>query len=106
MKRKRQGPEPIRIEAETDRLYLGTQSTCVIDDPRAGRKIVIEKSGSNSATVWNPWIAKAQAMPDFGDDEWATMVCVETVNAAENAVTLAAGQKQTMAAKIRVSPRG
>jgi glucose-6-phosphate 1-epimerase len=105
MKRKQQDPQPIRIAAETDRLYLNTQSTCVIDDPKGGRRIVIEKSGSDSTVVWNPWIAKAKAMPDFGDEEWPNMLCVETANAAENAVTLSANRRHRMEAGIRIEPR-
>ena len=33
--------------------------------------------------VWNPWSEKAAAMSDFGDEEYARMVCVEAVQATE-----------------------
>ena len=101
---KSQGPDPIRFTAETDRLYLNTRATCVIHDPGWQRRIVIEKSGSDSTVVWNPWIAKSKAMPDFGDDEWPGMLCIETVNARTNAVTLTTGQTHTMRATIHVEP--
>jgi len=52
---------------------------------------VVGKSGSATTVVWNPWVAKAKAMPDFGDDEWTGMLCVETANAMDGAVTLAPG---------------
>ena len=40
------------------------------------------------------------ALPDFGDDEWPGMICVETANAADSAVTLAPGQTHRMSAGI------
>jgi D-hexose-6-phosphate mutarotase len=52
--------------------------------------------------VWNPWIAKAKAMGDFGDDEWPGMVCVETCNVADHAVTLEPGKTHAMTARIEV----
>ncbi len=101
----RQDDQPITIEAETDRDYLNTAATVVIEDPAAGRSITIEKSGSNSTVVWNPWIDKAAKMPDFGDDEWPGMVCVETANISADAVTIKPGKSHVMQAKISVSPR-
>jgi glucose-6-phosphate 1-epimerase len=101
-KRKRQGDEPIRFSGETDRVYLNTMGECVLDDAGANRRIVIAKRGSRSTVVWNPWAAKAARMPDFGDDEWPGMVCVETANADHNAVTVAAGQSHVMEASIAV----
>jgi glucose-6-phosphate 1-epimerase len=97
-----QGAEPIRITAETDRIYAPTRAACVVDDPGWGRRLVIEKEGSDSTVVWNPWVAKAKAMPDFGDEEWPAMLCVETCNVRAQAVTLAPGQTHTLAATIRV----
>jgi len=94
--------EPIAIAAETDRVYLGTTGTVTIEDPGWKRRIVVAKSGSSTTVVWNPWIAKAKAMPDFGDDEWSGMVCVETANAMDDAVTLAPGASHVMTATLEV----
>ncbi len=38
--------------------------------------------------VWNPWVAKAKALADFGDAEWTQMVCIETCNVSDFAVEL------------------
>lgn len=100
--RMRQGDEPIRFAAETDRAYVNTEAACVLDDAGMGRRITIAKSGSRSTVVWNPWSAKAARMGDYGDDEWPEMVCIETANIYDNAVTVAPGQAHTMAAQIRV----
>jgi glucose-6-phosphate 1-epimerase len=102
MTRKRQANDPIVITAETDRLYLDTLATVTVDDPVLARRIVVSKTGSRSTVLWNPWVAKSAAMPDFGDDEWAGMMCVETVNAADNAVTIAPGERHTMTAAVSV----
>ena len=100
--RKRQDEAPIRITGETDRVYLHTRDACVLDDPTPGQRIVVEKDGSETTVVWNPWIAKAAAMADFGDDEWRRMLCIETANAGENTVTLAPGATHLMEAVVRV----
>ena len=96
-----EGAAPIRITAETDRIYMNTRSTCVVHDPGWQRRLVVEKTGSETTVVWNPWIAKAKAMPDFGDDEWPAMLCIETCNVREHAVTIAPGQSHAMGAVIR-----
>lgn len=101
---RREPEEPLKVVEEADRLYCGTQATCVIESPGMGRRIVIDKSGSNSTVVWNPWVEKAQAMPDFGDKEWPQMMCVETANAAEDRVTLGPGATHAMEAAIRLEP--
>jgi D-hexose-6-phosphate mutarotase len=98
-----QGSDAIRFTGETDRVYLQTQATCTIHDPGRRRRIVVAKHASDATVVWNPWVAKAQAMPDFGDDEWPGMVCVETANVNVHGVTLAAGGRHTMTATIDVA---
>jgi len=91
------------IAGETDRVYTGATGEVTIEDPGWGRRILVRKEGSATTVVWNPWIAKARAMPDFGDDEWAGMLCVETANAMSDAVTLAPGATHVMAVTIEVS---
>ena len=90
--------EAIRITSEVDRVYLNTSGPVEIQDPRLARKIRIEKQGSNSTVVWNPWIAKSQQMPDFGNDEYQRTVCVESGNVASNELSLAPGRSSTLTA--------
>lgn len=92
----------IRIDREIDRIYLGTAGAVEICDPGFGRTIRVEKSGSNSTVVWNPWVRKSKAMTDFGDEEYHTMVCVETVNAAADRRTLLPGGTHALTQKISV----
>ena len=91
----------IRIGSEVDRVYFDTVATVEILDPGFARKIRIEKSGSNSTVVWNPWIEKSKRMPDFGDDEYLQMVCVESGNVAKNQITLPPGKRTAL--KVVVS---
>lgn len=105
MARKPAGSAPLRLVAETDSVFLGTQAACVLDDPSGGRRIVVEKDGSATTVVWNPWAEKARAMSDLGDDEWRRMLCIETANAADDRITLPPGQRHPMQARIRVEPR-
>lgn len=88
--------EEIKIAAETDRIYLNTSSTVEILDPKWQRRIRVEKSGSLSTVVWNPWIAKAQRMSDFGDEEYLQMLCVESGNVAENMISLPPGKSSSL----------
>ena len=105
MKEVLEGVAPIKITGETDRVYLDTAADCVIDDPKLNRKITISKTGSDSTVLWNPWINKAKAMSDFGDDEWPGMLCIETCNVGQSAVKIGPGESHRMVAEVRVSPR-
>lgn len=100
--RKTQPAGAFTLSGETDRVYLNTPDTVAVDDAGNGRKLVVSKSGSASTVVWNPWIDKAKAMADFGDDEWPGMLCVETANAAENVVKLAPRARHAMRATVAV----
>jgi D-hexose-6-phosphate mutarotase len=88
--------DALRIAAEVDRIYCDTTGTVEILDPGLKRKVRIEKSGSASTVVWNPWIAKAQQMSDFGNDEFKRMLCVESGNVAKNKVTLPPGKSAVL----------
>ncbi|MDD3155361.1 MAG: D-hexose-6-phosphate mutarotase [Victivallaceae bacterium] len=92
----------ILFDRETDRIYPDSAEECVIVDPRFGRRIRVSKRGSRSTVVWNPWIAKSKAMPDFGDEEYHRMVCVETANVRDDARTLAPGEEHTLGFTVAV----
>jgi len=97
-----EGAAPIRITAETDRIYLNTQSACVVTDATWQRRLIVEKTGSHTTVLWNPWIEKSKRMPDFGDVEWPRMLCIESCNVRDYAVTLEPDQTHAMTATVRV----
>jgi glucose-6-phosphate 1-epimerase len=101
-KRKKMGNEPLRVAKETDQVHLSTKSTCVVHDPVWNRRIIVEKNGSHSTVVWNPWIDKTKGMSDMAPDDWKEMICVETANAADNAVHLPPGTSHKLTALIHV----
>lgn len=92
----------IRFNGEVDWVYSDTADAVEIVDPEFGRTIRVEKSGSLSTVVWNPWIDKAKAMADFGDDEYHQMVCVEAANALEDSRLLLPGVTQVLTQKISI----
>jgi glucose-6-phosphate 1-epimerase len=93
---------PLTLAKETDSVYLDTPDTLVVGDPGWARRIVVAKQGAASAIVWNPWPEKAAAMSDLGADNWRGFVCVETGNAADNRIALAAGAEHRMTTSIAV----
>lgn len=86
----------IKFDGELGRIYVNTKATCVIEDPQLNRRIRIEKSGSLSTAVWNPWDITASKMDDLGVNEWRDMVCVESANAVGNPVTLTSGESHSL----------
>lgn len=102
--RKRETAEAIKITAETDRVFLDTKTTIEIVDEELRRVIHIEKEGSLSTIVWNPWATRSQQMPDFGNDEYRQMVCVESGNVGQNKVTLAPGHSSVLKVMLSTSP--
>jgi glucose-6-phosphate 1-epimerase len=101
MKRKVEQAKTLTIAGETDRVYQQSPDTCIVRDTSPGRETVVEKEGSQSTVVWNPWIDKAKRLKDLGDDEWRRFVCVETANVGEHAVTLAPGEAHRMGVTLR-----
>ena len=93
----------IIVDSETDRVYLDTADAIELEDPALHRRTLVSKQNSRTTTVWNPWVRKAHALSDLGDDEWREFICIETCNAGEFAVALDPGQQYTMKAVVRVS---
>ncbi len=86
----------IKVDSEIDRVYLDTADDVIIHDQ--ARKITIQKLGSRSTVVWNPWRAVAEKMADLGKDGYRKMLCVESANTADDTVTIAAGDSHSLRA--------
>jgi glucose-6-phosphate 1-epimerase len=97
---KKEAGDAIKVSSEVDRIYQNTTEKVEIRDEKLRRKITVEKHGSVSTVVWNPWIAKAQQMPDFGNDEYQRMICVESGNVASNSIRLPPNETSRLALKL------
>lgn len=95
---------PVTVAGETDLIFPDSSADATIEDAAWQRCVRVRKAGSRSAVVWNPWIAKAKRMPDYGDDEYPGMICVETTNAPGDARTVAPGGEHRLQATLSVEP--
>ncbi|XP_014509088.1 putative glucose-6-phosphate 1-epimerase isoform X1 [Vigna radiata var. radiata] len=84
--------DALTFESEVDRIYLSTPTKIAILDHEKKRTFVLRKDGLPDSVVWNPWDKKAKSMPDFGDDEYKHMLCVEAA-AIEKPITLKPGEE-------------
>ena len=84
----------LRIDRETNRVYIPTTKSCIIHDSGLQRKITVAKQGSNSTTIWNPW--RDSKIHDLPDESYRRFVCIESTNALEDKVTLAPDETHTI----------
>ncbi len=93
----------LRIAKEINRVYPNHAGAVEIRDEKLQRVIRIEKSGSNSTVVWNPWTT--QKMPDdFDPAEHQSMVCVESGNVKQNQLSLAPGKTTSLKVILSSQP--
>lgn len=96
--------EEVTLRGEVDRVYLDTANSCTIIDPRLKRRIQVDKFGSRSTVVWNPGADLVARIKDFTDSEWKKVVCLETANAASDAIEIPPGGEHVLGTTIRVLP--
>jgi glucose-6-phosphate 1-epimerase len=100
-KQEREERNAVDFKGEVDRIYLNTPNELQIVD-RGNRTLTIKKTGLPDAIVWNPWIEKAKATADLGDEEYHKFVCVEAA-AVSNPITLQPGQVWTAEQELSAS---
>ena len=103
--RKREGDGPVQLTEWTDRVYLDTESTCVVRDEGRVRELELSKNNSRSTVVWNPWPEGSASFADMEPDAWREMLCVESANVGEAAVMLRPGDAHTMSTRLAVRPQ-
>lgn len=85
----RDSGDHLQLSQETDRIYSDVSNALLLRD--GGRNLAIHGEGFPDVVVWNPWLDKAQALPDLEVQEFRRMLCVEA--AATQAVELGAGEE-------------
>jgi len=91
---------PLHVERMVNRVYIPTEAACTIIDPLLRRRIVIEKEGSSSTTIWNPW--KESGIHDLPGEAYRKFLCIETTNALSDARTLQPGESHRVVQRISV----
>ncbi|KAL8556622.1 hypothetical protein ACS0TY_004178 [Phlomoides rotata] len=86
--------DALTFESEIDRVYLSSSDAVAVFDHEKKSTFVIKKEGLPDVVVWNPWDKKARTIPDFGDDEYKQMLCVDAA-AIEKPITLKPGEEWT-----------
>ncbi|XP_010485396.1 PREDICTED: putative glucose-6-phosphate 1-epimerase [Camelina sativa] len=70
--------DAITFDGEVDRVYLNTPTKIAVIDHERKRTIELRKEGMPNAVVWNPWDKKAKTIADMGDEDYKTMLCVDS----------------------------
>ncbi|XP_018353169.1 PREDICTED: glucose-6-phosphate 1-epimerase isoform X1 [Trachymyrmex septentrionalis] len=83
-----EGRDVVTVCEWTDRIYQNTQPEHIITNVVSGRKMRVQKYNFPDTVVWNPWQEKARDIPDFGDDEFPNMICVESGHVSSPVVLL------------------
>jgi glucose-6-phosphate 1-epimerase len=91
----------VAFSREVDRVYESSDPVLLVDDG-SGRTLLIEKNGSPSTVVWNPWSEKAAALGDLPDHDYRRFCCIETAIANDRAEIVMPGGKHVLKTRIRV----
>ena len=95
----------VRISSPVDRIYDSAEPITVTD-PGHERTIHVDKRNAPSTIVWNPWSTYSAPLPDMADDEFPTMVCVESGAVREHAPTIELGASWSMQVILSVENTG
>jgi glucose-6-phosphate 1-epimerase len=88
----------ITFSGECDRIYLDVPAQLTIEDRALNRQITVTATNSKTAIVWNPGADISAKMADLGDRDYEHFVCVETANAANEIIEIAAGDDYNLTA--------
>ena len=96
---------PLKIEEEVDRIYRSVASV-LLRDLNQHRSVFVDKAGSRSTVVWNPWIEKSKAITDLPDRDYKEFLCIETANAGTDKPTVRPNRTHTLETVIGLRPLG
>ncbi len=89
------------FQGEVDSIYDSSNNILLVDDV-SGRTLLIEKSGSPSTVVWNPWVEKSAALSDLPDDGYRKFCCIEAAIANDKAVIVMPGTSYVLSMRISI----
>jgi glucose-6-phosphate 1-epimerase len=93
---------PLRIEGETDRIYVRRPGQLHIRDAARGRTVLIDRMGFPDAVVWNPGELKGRTNTGLAEGEYLQYVAVEAA-AIVDRISLEPGRGWTGTQRISVA---
>lgn len=93
----------LQIKGEVDRIYQSMSSVLIRDLDRF-RSVFVDKAGSRSTVIWNPWKETSKAITDLPDKGYKEFVCVECANAGTDKPTLRPNASHTLETVIGLRP--
>lgn len=94
----------LRLTDATELVFRDDGEELTVVDEVRSRGIRLTSRRSRSTIVWNPGPEYVTSIRDMADDEWSRMLCVETANVGNEAVTLAPGETHTLGLEVAVAP--
>ncbi|MDE0859748.1 MAG: D-hexose-6-phosphate mutarotase [Akkermansiaceae bacterium] len=91
------------IDKEIDRIYKSMSSVLIRDLDRH-RSVFIDKAGSRTTVVWNPWVNKSKKIKDLPDRDYREFLCIETTNAGLDRPMLYPNSSHKVEATIGLRP--
>jgi len=93
----------LQIKGEVDRIYSSMSSVLVRDLDRV-RSVFVDKAGSRSTVIWNPWKERSKEIADLPDKGYKEFVCIECANAGTDKPTLHPNGSHTLETIIGLRP--
>ena len=94
---------PVYFPEEIDRIYSSDDDLTIID-PEKNRRILLQKTNSQSTIIWNPGPVKGAALKDLGNEEINQFICAEPGNVRNQSITLAPRSTHAITLKISTKP--
>ncbi|MBU2862348.1 D-hexose-6-phosphate mutarotase [Reinekea forsetii] len=93
-------PRDFSFHKETDWTVLDKGQPILLSG--TGRPAIqMNRLGSRSVVVWNPWLEKASTLSHFQPQDYQSMFCVETTNAGDDARLIKPKQAHALAMEIQ-----
>jgi len=94
--------ENVIVTQEIDRIYQDAPKQLLMKDSGCDSNLEITSAGSKTTVIWNPWQDTITNFPDLEKNNFRDFICIETANAANDMVNLAAGESHTMTASYKL----
>ena len=84
--------DALNIFGEIDRIYLNPPKNLRLINSSDPLATAMTSWGNANVVVWNPGQVIAKGMPDFNDQGYRTMLCIEPANTLEHSIKLKPGE--------------